>query len=652
MDEAFELEEATERNPLDVNGDGTVRKVILEPTSYEEFPDHPLPRPVAYSECLVHYEARLEDGEIFESSRLGRAAPVWFTVGVGAAATGLCCSAAHAAAVRGWSDALRTMKREEKARFVVQPSRAYGEDGLYAADGTPKVAPDEVVAFVIELIDFSEDVSDDRDGSVLKKVTTAGARHGAPPATADIHFALTRELAPGEERDDAGVRAAPRRTARARDAGNLAPAGLWGALRRMRKDEEAVVTWRPGATDAARRAVACHGWIDNEDARGDGSVVKRRLREGEEFRKPDLLATCLLYVRVVVAADADAAGERDGRPHGADDDAVVVDTFPRGWAWAAPAADRASPGDAPLSDAAIAAFDGSTLVVDEPPAAPLCAGLDDAVRRMNRGELAEVLVAPGPAGYDAAAAAALGDARLEGARLRVTAFLVDFRPDPNPWDLAAPAKLAASAAKRDMGNACFKAGDHARAVRRYTTALLHANCDSEFDDAQRAAARALKLASSLNRAAAHLKLDRAADALKDCDAALELDARSVKALYRRGAALVELSRWEEAREALASCLELDPHNAAARKLRADLRARARAQDRQEMGKFANSKMFKFNDPKPAAAAAAPPAEPPAPSPRRRLLSPAAAAALVVAVVAVAAGYLLTREAEPRPVPDS
>ena len=69
-----------------------------------------------------------------------------------------------------------------------------------------------------------------------------------------------------------------------------------------------------------------------------------------------------------------------------------------------------------------------------------------------------------------------------------------------------------------------------------------------------------------NRAAAHEKMSKWSDVEADASAALKADAAagepvSAKALLRRAAALVQLSRVEDAIKAYTAALELKPPNA-------------------------------------------------------------------------------------------
>ncbi|KZT11767.1 TPR-like protein [Laetiporus sulphureus 93-53] len=89
-------------------------------------------------------------------------------------------------------------------------------------------------------------------------------------------------------------------------------------------------------------------------------------------------------------------------------------------------------------------------------------------------------------------------------------------------------------AEKDKGNAAFKAGDFTTAVGHYSAAIVADSSDPTFP---------------LNRAAAYLKLGKNQDAERDCSTVLRLDARNVKALFRRGQAKVALQKLREAQDA-------------------------------------------------------------------------------------------------------
>ena len=113
------------------------------------------------------------------------------------------------------------------------------------------------------------------------------------------------------------------------------------------------------------------------------------------------------------------------------------------------------------------------------------------------------------------------------------------------------AGLPGAAASKACGDAFFRAKNYEKAIDAYTLALKEAP----------GAAAVLR-----NRAAAHEKLQKWSEVENDAKAALDADAAagepvSAKALLRRAAALVQLSRVEDAVAAYQAALALNPPNA-------------------------------------------------------------------------------------------
>ena len=88
----------------------------------------------------VHYEGRLEDGEVFDASR-PRGQPFAFTIGAGQV-------------IRGWEDGVTGMKIGETRRLTIQPELGYGAAG---AGGV--IPPNATLVFEIELLDVSTPVT-------------------------------------------------------------------------------------------------------------------------------------------------------------------------------------------------------------------------------------------------------------------------------------------------------------------------------------------------------------------------------------------------------------------------------------------------------------------------------------------------------------
>lgn len=93
------------------------------------------PKPFVGSAVTVHYELRLLDGKLIDSSK-ERRQPFSFSLGAGEV-------------IEGWDEGLRKMGRGDKALLAVGPDKAYGEAG---AEGV--IPPNAVLIFEIELLDF------------------------------------------------------------------------------------------------------------------------------------------------------------------------------------------------------------------------------------------------------------------------------------------------------------------------------------------------------------------------------------------------------------------------------------------------------------------------------------------------------------------
>lgn len=74
----------------------------------------------------------------------------------------------------------------------------------------------------------------------------------------------------------------------------------------------------------------------------------------------------------------------------------------------------------------------------------------------------------------------------------------------------------------------------------------------------------LLLASYLNASLCQLKLKDYFDAKNSASAALKIDPKNVKALFRRGQAFLSLAEPQFASDDFKKCLEIDPNNTAAK----------------------------------------------------------------------------------------
>jgi FKBP-type peptidyl-prolyl cis-trans isomerase len=91
------------------------------------------PSPAATDVVKVHYEGKLIDGTVFDSS-IKRGQPAEFPLN---------------GVVPCWTEALQKMKKGEKAQVVCPSAVAYGDRG-----SPPTIGPGATLSFEVELLDF------------------------------------------------------------------------------------------------------------------------------------------------------------------------------------------------------------------------------------------------------------------------------------------------------------------------------------------------------------------------------------------------------------------------------------------------------------------------------------------------------------------
>ena len=122
---------------------------------------------------------------------------------------------------------------------------------------------------------------------------------------------------------------------------------------------------------------------------------------------------------------------------------------------------------------------------------------------------------------------------------------------------------------KQAGNDCLTQGDLAGAFSKYSEGV--GMLDSQFVRRTPRDVKDLIIPLFTNKALCCLKLQRWAEAVAACDAALELDPNCVKALYRRALAGIENRNFPDAKRDLLSALFVEPNNSQVKQTLAQLK---------------------------------------------------------------------------------
>jgi FK506-binding protein 4/5 len=547
-------EVATKKQPCDICGDGTVMKVRINE-------GEPGPRPKLGDTCLVNYEGRLtdmldialRDGDAVFDSNKGK--PFEFVVGSGV--------------IPGWSDAATTLKKGEKAKFVIKPEKAYGAKG-----DLPQIPADATLEFDIEMVSWEspdelEDVNE--NGSVLKKVLKKGVGWQQPTVLRGsdvvVHM-IGRTKAQGGVSGEVFINTvapcesvfinavAPTASSKAVQfkIGEYPLEGVNDIVATMRRGEICEALIRPdkafGATGsegfastvAPAGSVPPHtvigyeielvSWSEVEPLTEDGGVTIKKLDDpdgyGAPLPKPMDMAEVRLRYTLSLPPVLAATDSEDG--------AAVSDEV------------------AGVAGVAGTVFDTKTVtfVVDE---AAMCPGVDLAVKGMKVGQTAQITIVP-EYGFGGEGGMMDGLQVPPHAVLQLEATLEEIiSQSPTAaqlQEMEAAQRLAHCDEMKQRGNDWFKRKDYERANRRYTRALEAvesvegfngeeqvelADVDLEELEEKRQEKRLLVL---VNRAQCHLSQKQYAQCAVDCREAMSpwdaTRAINVKALYRLGCA--------------------------------------------------------------------------------------------------------------------
>ncbi|CAN4090806.1 unnamed protein product [Withania somnifera] len=505
MDMDMGMDEFSEPDPnmkvdeeKEIEKNGIKKKLLKEGEGWEN--------PNKGDEVEVHYVGTLLDGTQFDSSR-DRGTPFKFKLGEGQV-------------IKGWDEGIKTMKKGEKALFTIPPEMAYGESG-----SPPTIPPNATLQFEVELLSWMSVKDICKDGGIFKKILVEGEGWQNPKDLDEVFVKYEARLEDGTlvSKSD-GVEFTVK-------DGYFCSA-LSKAVKTMKKGEHVLLTVKPqyAFAETGKMASGDEGcvppnatleinlelisWNIVSEVTNDKKVLKKILKEGEGYERPNDGA--LVKVKLMGKLQDGTVFVKKGH-------------------------DEEEPFE----------FEIDKEQVIE--------GLDRAVKKMKKGEIALITIQP-------EYAFGASDSPQELAVVPANSIvyydveMVSFVKEKESWDMSTQEKIEAAGKKKEEGNILFKAGKYVRASKRYEQAVKFVEYDSSFSDDEKQQAKLLKVSCNLNDAACKLKLKEYKEAVKLCSKVLEIDSKNVKALYRRAQAYIQLVDLDLAELDIKKALEIDPDN--------------------------------------------------------------------------------------------
>lgn len=154
-----------EGEDVTIKKDGGVLKLVKREGTGTELP-------MTGDKVFVHYVGTLLDGTQFDSSR-DRGEKFSFELGKGQV-------------IKAWDLGVATMKVGELCQLICKPEYAYGSAG-----SPPKIPPNATLVFQVELFDFrGEDITQDEDGGIIRRIITKGEGYTKPNEGASVEVTV------------------------------------------------------------------------------------------------------------------------------------------------------------------------------------------------------------------------------------------------------------------------------------------------------------------------------------------------------------------------------------------------------------------------------------------------------------------------------
>ncbi|XP_073977060.1 peptidyl-prolyl cis-trans isomerase FKBP4-like isoform X2 [Rhodnius prolixus] len=366
------------------------------------------------------------------------------------------------------------------------------------------------------------DVTPTLDGGVLKEIIKEGESEETPLSGCKVHVHYTGKLTDGTVFDSS--RDKPQPFTFQLGKGKVIKAWELG-IATMKKGEVAVLhckhEYAYGITGSPPKIppkatlifeVELIEWdVENLSGKKDNGILRRPITNGTGIDSPKELAEVEIHL----------VGEYEGRVF---DDRDVIFCLGEG-------ADN-----------------------DIPP------GVEKALESFVRGETSKLELKPKYGFGD------IGHEKFgipPGASLVYTVTLKKYDQPKDSWMMSSHEKLDEAKNLKEKGTKYFKAEKFDLALKMYKKVLEFIESDAGFEEELLADRSTVLLATNLNIAMCHLKLKHFTEAKKSCDVALDLDANNLKALFRRGQALLQMCEPSLARKDFEKVVALEPTNKAA-----------------------------------------------------------------------------------------
>lgn len=267
----------------------------------------------------------------------------------------------------------------------------------------------------------------------------------------------------------------------------------------------------------------------------DKSMMKKQVREGEDYQTPEDCA----MVKLAVTAATDGSAPLPG---------FVPKTL------------EFSVGDGEVCDA-----------------------LECAVAKMKKGEKALLTVSD----TSLAEEAQLGLKGLVADQVVFSLELIGCEPAKFVWEMSEEERLEFGKARKDKGSELFKAGRFQMAFQRYEMVYEWVNTPKDYEEENREIANQLKIAIELNKAAVYMKLEKFTEAKIEAETVLESDPWNAKANYRLAQVEIISENFLEAIQLCQKIIERDARNSDARALLKQAQALQKGVDKKANAMFAN-----------------------------------------------------------------